>query len=490
MARKLNAKFLFLTVGAAVIAAGLVFALYRPSSKFDTNRKIASLAVLPLHNLSVDPEQEYFSEGITDELITDLARVSGLRVISHTSVQRFKETSLPLPEIARELGVDAIIEGTIMRSGDRVRVTAQLIDSQSDQHIWANSYERDFRDVLSLQDEVAQQIAGEVGIKLTAGEQIRLSAAHGQVNPAAYDAYLKGAFYFDQMSCGTFDKALAYFQEAAVKDPKFAPAYSSVADSYVHLADWHCWQTAPLDKAEAAALQALELDPRDADAHAALGQIAFSRDWNWTKAGDEFSKAILLDPNDAGVHSTYGMYLVAMGKEDAGLAEVRKAQELDPVSEKTNLTRTWALFLAHRFDEAIKQAQQALVLFQSYGEYFWLGQCYEKKGMPDQAIGFYLKAWGGVPEEIPLRRDAYRKNGLPGYWQEDEQYRNRAKQKNDAFYKAMYFAHMQQGGKAIEQLELAYNQHCDGLQFLKVDPDYDKLRNNLRFKKLIAKLGL
>jgi tetratricopeptide (TPR) repeat protein len=291
------------------------------------------------------------------------------------------------------------------------------------------------------------------------------------------------------MSCRTFDQALVEFQRAVAKDPKFAAAFSGMADSYVHLADWHCWEIAPFDKAEPAALKALELEPESADAHAALAEIAFSRDWNWTKAAEEFSTAIQLDPNNAGIRSSYGMYLVAMGREDQGINEVSKAQELDPFSERTNLTHTWALYLAHRFDDAIAQANRALSLFPSYGEYFWLGQCYEKKGMPEQALGFYLKAMGGQPDELPRRRDAYQKNGLAGYWGEDEQYRNRRKMDTDAFYQAMYAVHMGERDKAIELLKLAYQQHRDGLQFLKVDPDFDSLRDDPAFRDLIAKLG-
>jgi TolB-like protein/DNA-binding winged helix-turn-helix (wHTH) protein/Flp pilus assembly protein TadD len=453
------------------------------------NHGIRSLAVLPLHNLSADPEQEYFSEGMTDELITDVAKVSGLRVISHTSVERYKDTKRQLPDIAHELGVDAIVEGTILRSGDRVRITAQLIDAHSDQHVWAESYERDVRDVLGLQGEVAQQIANQIGIKLTAGELTRLTTKH-EVDPPAHEAYLKGAFYFDQMSCMTFEEALGYFQDAVAKDPNFAPAYSGVADSYFHLADWKCWQIVPFDKAEVAANRSLELDPGNAKAHAVLGEMAFSHDWNWRKAAEEFTRAIELDSNDAAVHSSYGMYLVAMGREEEGLTEVRKAQSLDPVSERTNLTHTWALYLAHRFDQAIDQAKQALVLFPSYGENYWLGQCYEEKGMPDQAIDFYLKAWDGLPAEPPLRRAAYQEHGLPGYWQQDEQFRKRSKLKVDAFYQAMYYAHMGEKDKALEQLKLAYQQHSDGLQFLKVEPVFDGLRDDSRFKDLISRLRL
>jgi TolB-like protein/DNA-binding winged helix-turn-helix (wHTH) protein/Flp pilus assembly protein TadD len=484
---------LLVLTSAAMITFALVFGSYRL-----VNRKanaatlvgIRSLAVLPLHNLSDDADQAFFSDGMTDELITDFAMIRNLRVISHTSVERYKEAKRPLPDIARELGVEAIVEGTVMRSGDRVRITAQLIDARSDQHLWAESYERDFSDVLGIQGEVARQIAHEVGIHLTADEQSRLTAAERRVDPAAHDAYLKGTFFLDLMKCTSFTDAVAYFRQAVAKDQSFAPAYSGLADTYFYLSDWRCWQATSMDEAETSALKALELDPGNSQAHAVLGKIAFSRDWNWVKAAQEFNTATHLDPNNAHNHSAYGMFLVAMGKTEQGLAEVRKAQVLDPFSETTNLSDTWALYLAHHFDDAISHAKQALSLLPSYGEDYWLGQCYENKAMPEQAIDYYLKAWAGLPDEVPLRRAAYQKHGLPGYWQEDERLRRQRKGKIDAVYEAMYYAHRREKEKAIEQLELAYQQHYDGLQFLKVEPVYDSLRDDPRFKKLLARLGL
>ena len=308
--RLLVASFLLLIVSLAFSA---VIRLW--PRKGVSNHKIDSLAVLPLRNLSNDPEQEYFSDGMTDELIADLAKVTRLRVISHTSVERYRDAKRPLPEIATELGVAAIVEGTVMRSGDRVRITAQLIDARSDQHVWAGSYERDFRDLLGLQDEVSTRIASEIGSTLAGSE--KASSAKRTVDPAAYDEYLKASFYFDHMTCRSFEKALAYFQDAIAKDPNFAPAHSGLADTYFNLGDFPCRQTEPYTEAEAAALKAVALDGGNADAHAVLAKIAFSRDWNWSKAGQEFSMAVQLDPNDAGVHSAYGLYLVAMGEGGA-----------------------------------------------------------------------------------------------------------------------------------------------------------------------------
>jgi TolB-like protein/DNA-binding winged helix-turn-helix (wHTH) protein/Tfp pilus assembly protein PilF len=470
------------------LAAGLL--VFKRWLGAGSNHNFQSVAVLPLHNLSADPQQEYFSQGMTDELITDLAKVSGLRVISHTSVEHYRETKRQLPEIARELGVDAIVEGTIVRSGDRVRITAQLIDAYSDQHIWAESYERDFRDVLSLQSEVAQQIANQIGIKLTAGEQRRLTAKH-EVDPGAHEAYLKGAFYWKRLDCSDFETALKYFEEAATKDPNFAPAYSGMAESYFYLADWRCWPQTTFSKVEPAALKAVELDPSYGEAYARLGELAFYHEWDWTKAGNQFSKALGLDPNNADILSAHAIFLVSTGKGQPALIEMRKAQELDPVSENTSVTHVYVLYLAHKYDEAILQSKEALKLFpDSHALYYWLAQCYERKRMPDEAITAYLKALDHSPEEVARRRAAYEKHGLPGYWQAGMDFRKRSNQENDPVLEAMYYAHIGQNDRALERLELGFQQRCDGLQFIKVEPVFESLRNDPRFKDLMARLRL
>jgi TolB-like protein/DNA-binding winged helix-turn-helix (wHTH) protein len=485
--RKIHRSLLLAVVAVAVIVAS-VAATYLWRRKESANHKIDSVAVLPLRNLSADPEQEYFSEGMTDQLITDLARVGKLQVISHTSVERYRDGKRSLPEIARELGVDAIVEGSIMRSGNRVRITVQLIDARSDQHVWADSYEGDFRDLLALQDEVSRKIASEIGSSLTPDE--KSDATKRTVNPAAYESYLKASSYFDHTTCVSFEQALVYYQDAVAKDPHFAPAQSGLADTYYTLGDFPCRQLAPYQEAEAASLKALALEPGNAEAHAVLAKIAFSRDWNWSKAAQEFSTAVQLDPNDAGIHSDYGIYMVAMGHEEQGLAEERKAQVLDPLSERTNLWNTMSLYMTRHYDEMIDHAQHALTFFPSYGENYWLGEGYEKKGMPDKAIEFYLKAMAGEPDEVPLRRAAYQKNGLPGYWQEEERILRKKYSKFRPVRQAEYYAHRGMKDEAIEQLQLAYKQHASGLELLKAHPVYDGLRDDPRFKELLVRLRL
>lgn len=486
-APKASHSLLLAAMGSAILILASIGVTYFLRQKSAANHKIDSVAVLPLRNLSNDPAQEYFSEAMTDQLITDLARVGKLRVISHTSVERYLDTKRPIAEIARELGVEAVVEGTVVRSGDRVRITAQLIDARSDQHVWAESYERDFRDLLALQDEVSRKIASEIGTTL-AGE--RPGMAKLTVDPAAYDSYLKGSFYFDHMTCVSFEQALTYFQDAVAKDPSFAPAQSSLADTYFTLGDFPCRQKEPYQEAEAAALKAIALDSSNADAHAVLAQIAFSRDWNWSSAGQEFSTAVKLDPNDAGIHSAYGIFLVSMGQEEQGLAEERKAQELDPFSERTNLWYTVVLYLTRHYDEMIEHAERTLTYFPSYGEDYWLGEAYEKKGMPDKAIYFFLKAMAGAPDEVRLRRAAYEKNGLAGYWQEEEQIRRKKNYKVSPVRQAEYYVHRGMKNEAIEQLQLAYKQHDARLAMLKVHPIFDDLRDDPRFQELVVRLRL
>jgi serine/threonine-protein kinase len=292
------------------------------------------------------------------------------------------------------------------------------------------------------------------------------------------------------MTCVSFEQALAYFQDAVAKDPDFAPAQAGLADTYFTLGDFPCRQKEPYEQAEAAALKAVALDPENADAHAVLAKIAFCRDWNWSKAAHEFSTAVDLDPNDSGIHSAYGIYLIAMGEEERGLAEERKAQELDPFSERTNLWHTVALYLTRRYDDMIDHANRALTFFPSYGEDYWLGEAYEKKGMPDKAIQYYLKAMAGATDEVPLRRTAYQKSGLPGYWLEEEQIRRRKDYKVGPVRMAEYYMHRGMNNEAIEALQLAYKQHAGGLELIKAQPIFDGIRNDPRFKELLLRLHL
>jgi len=448
-----------------------------------------SVAVLPLHNLSSDADQEYFSDGITDELITELAKTPGLRVISHTSVQRYKDTRLSLQEIANQLHADAVIEGTVLRSGDRVRITAQLVDARTDQHLWAEKYDRDFRDILTLQSEVAQQIAAQVGVNLAVKELVRV-AQIPRVDPGAYEAYLRGRFYWDKLSCTGFRQALGYYQQAVAKDPTFARAFAGLADTYYNLGDWGCApQAEAFVKSRAATMKAIQLDATLAPAYAQLAELDFTSEWNWPKAEKEYVQAVQLDPNEADIHSSYAIFLVAMGKREQAIAEMKKAHEIDPVSETTNMLGTYVLYLAHQYDQAEVQGKKTLELYPNSGAtYYWMGHIYEQKGMAQQAYDSYIKSNKGTPAEFAELRNAFEKDGLRGLWQ--LQFKRSEKKPDWPCWKAMFYGHTGDNEHAMQMLDQSFDHHCDGLQFLKTNPVFDPLQTDPRYQELISKLKL
>lgn len=495
---KFGSRHALLLLGMA-LAVTLVYWLKwghssQTSSNTVTSSRIQSLAVLPLHNLSPDQEYEYFSEGMTDELITHLAQIGKLRVISHTSVNRYKDTKQSLREIGKELGVDAVIEGTIMRSGNRVRITAQLIDARTDQHLWAESYERDLKDILALQSEVAEQIASKVGISLTAAEQTRLEGTR-PLNPAAHELYLRGNVYSNLLNCTGWAKGLDYYQQAITKDPNYTLAHLGASDSYFHLADSACWpQTDTFAKSRSAALKALELDTSLGKIHTLLGNLAFYHDWDWPKAEKEYAHAIELDPNDAGAHAAYAVFLVAMNRQKEGLAQIQLAHQLDPVSEHTNMIHSYVLYLAHQYDQSIEQSKKTLELYPRSGaSYYWLGQAYEGKGMQKQAADAYMTSGtlGGDGKEgwLESSRRAFQEGGIAGYWRRQSQ-EQRNQGAGGTCWKSFLYAHMGDREQTLQWLDWGFQHHCDGLQFLKAEPIYDNLRDDPRFKALVTQLQL
>jgi serine/threonine-protein kinase len=330
--------------------------------------QIQSLAVLPLENLSGDPEQDYFANGMTDALITDLAKGGKLRVISRTSVMPYKGAHKPLPRIAQELGVDAIVEGSVLESGNRVRITAQLIEARSDKHLWAERYERDLRDILALQDDVASAIA--IAIKGNLAQDHTLPRR--QVDPDAYRLYLKGMYHWDKRTAEGFQKATEYFHQAIEKDPTFALAYSALAGSYLNLSGYSLTSTRKvLPKARAAALKALELDNTLADAHEVLATVKMM-EWQFADAEKEFRQALALDSNNAGTHQGYGTYLARMGRFDESSAELGKAVELEPVWLMHGVQLGNTYYYQGRYDKAIDEYNKVLEMNPD----FWLAHGY------------------------------------------------------------------------------------------------------------------
>jgi len=384
--------------------------------------EIRSIAVLPLENLSKDPSQDYFSEGITDALTTELAQIGALRVISRTSAEHFKGTRETLPEIGRALNVEAIVEGSVTRSENRVRVTAQLIDAPSDRHLWAKSYERDLKDVLALQDELARDIAEEIRVKLTPEERTRLTDAR-PVNPEAHEAYLRGRFLWNQRTESQLQKAKDYFEQAIAKDPGYAAAYSGLADTYFYLS--YGWGHIPpkegMPLARAAALKSIELNVSAAEGHASLGTVKFLYDWDWQGAEQELRRAIALNPNYEMGHHAYSVLLGAEKRYEESVAEARKAVEVDPLSVPAHNIYSSMLAAANRWDEAFLEDQKALELdpnpthlamFHDRMAYY-----YQRKGMINEAIEEELKARtakGATPEQIQEIRSIYAQSGRKG----------------------------------------------------------------------------
>jgi TolB-like protein/DNA-binding winged helix-turn-helix (wHTH) protein/Tfp pilus assembly protein PilF len=457
--------------------------------------KIDSIAVLPLENLSGDPQQEYFADGMTEELITNLGKISALRVISRTSVMQYKGTRKPLPEIARELNVDAIVEGAVLRSGDQVRITANLLYAPSDRHLWAQTYERNLRDVLALQDEVARSIASEIRIKLTPQEEVRLAGSQ-PVIPEAYRLYLQGRYYFFKRTLPAYKKSIQLFQQALEKDPNSALTYAGLSESYGVLPVRYGGEALPrefLPKAKAAALKALELDNSLAEAHAALGFVLFHYDWDWLAAERELKRAIDLKPSYIVAHYRYAHYLSAMGRHEQAIAEIRRAQELDPVSPLMLVEGCEIYDYARRYDEAIQQCRKALELDPNLAiAHSTLGGPYLGKGMYKQALA-----------EI---EEGYRMLGEDSSWSRTVVYaiagrRGEAMKELDGLlqqYKrgtvlplglAPIYAALGERQRAIDLVEEAYEQRDPNMYLLKDWRFFDPLRSDPRFQAILRRMN-
>jgi TolB-like protein/DNA-binding winged helix-turn-helix (wHTH) protein/Tfp pilus assembly protein PilF len=455
------------------------------------------LAVLPFLNYSGDPGQEYFNDGFTEEMITRLGSADPQRlgVIARTSSMKYKNTQKDVGEIGRELGVDYVLEGSVRRVGDRVRISAQLIQVRDQTHLWAESYERDAHDTLALESEVAIAIARQVERRLPAPHPLALRTNARPVNPDAYNLYLKGRYYWNQRTQDYFWKGIECFKQAIEKDPGYAPAYVGLADSYILLGPNDILpanQVYPL--AKAAALKALQLDDSLAEAHASLAFVMLLYDWNPAPAEKEFRRAIDLDPNYPTAHHWYAYDLVAMQRSDEAVAEIRRALELDPLSVIINTDVCQILFLSRRLDEAIAQCQKANQLDPQFNQAYWyLGLLYEQKGMFDQAFDAFLKATPG-PADSPqgvATRAAYRVSGIKGYWQQRLAMLTRQSQKQyvSPFTFAVSYARMGEKDSALENLGKAVDERYPSMVFVPIEPIFDGLRSDPRFADLLRRIS-
>jgi TolB-like protein/DNA-binding winged helix-turn-helix (wHTH) protein/Flp pilus assembly protein TadD len=381
--------------GFALLLVLGIFAVWMLRPKNLSSPAIRSLAVLPLESLSSDPSQDYFADGMTDELITELGQISELRVISRTSVMTYKGAHKPLPQIARELNVDAVVEGTVLRSGQQVRITAQLIQAPADKHLWAKSYEGDVRGALALQRQVARAIAEEIRVKLTPHEQDALRSEKA-VNADAYEAYLKGRYFWNKRTGDGLKTAVEYFKQAVEKDPNYAQAYTGLADSYALLGDWEYGVLAPAEaypQAKAAATKALELDSTLGEAHISLAFTLDGFDWDFVSAEREFKRGIELNPSYATGHQWYAGHLTLLGRDSEAVAEMKKAEDLDPLSLIIGADLAEDLLIAHRYEEAMEQSRRTMELDPNFAlAHYQLGQSFLQEHRYGEAIAELQKA--------------------------------------------------------------------------------------------------
>jgi TolB-like protein/DNA-binding winged helix-turn-helix (wHTH) protein len=466
---------------------------------------IRSIAVLPLQNLSNDPEQEYFADGMTDELITSLAMLKDVRVISRTSVMQYKGTTKAMPQIGRELHVDAVVEGSVLRSGGRVRITAQLVDASTDRHLWAASYDRELRDTLLMQAEAARSITENIRAQLTIPQQQKLAKTRS-VNPEAYDLYLRARSYSERITHSDTAKCIETLQLSIQKDPLFADAYTTLAD---------CYDFAPLvgllpdsdatARMRNALARALELDDDQAEAHALLCQLN-TLDWNWESAEHECRRALELGPNLPAAHDQYSDLLLITGNPEDSIKEMRLASELDPLSPRRAAGIGWQLIYARHYDEAIKQFQQVLSSDPNYVvAHTGLARAYQIQGNYSASIEetkWIFIEQGFTDKEAEARiaelRNAYRSSGPRGYWKKRLEWdaediwerKITTGQHAPDWFLALDYANLGQIDHAFLYLKQACQQHEPELALRAVDPRFDPLRSDPRFEEVLKQIGL
>jgi TolB-like protein/tetratricopeptide (TPR) repeat protein len=462
---------------SVLILAGVISWKYRarqPATVFAG--RPTSLAVLPLRNLSADSEQEYFSEGMTDELITDLAKSTGIRVISHTSVERYKNTSIPLPQIARELGVDAVVEGTVARAGNRVRITTQLIDARSDTHLWADSYERDATDTLSIQDALARDIATKIRGTVLSVREVR-QPGQRPVPPGALDSYMRGRYLWSQRDPQTLVRAKEYFQDAARQAPEFALAYSGLGDCY-----WMHGAGFDLKLAEQYDRKALSLDPQLAEAHASLGVVLLLQR-RFGEAQPELLRAIELNPSYAMAHHWYSAYLLARGLPEDALAENDRAQRLDPFGIRVNSIRTVIFIDSHRYDEALVQAAKLAELSPvDSGAYSYMARIYWLQGRVPEAFEAAKKEGAAKHHEAWVRewaelQEFYKHAGPQATMPRVPQLMAKHQDPVAAMFE---YANLRNSAKVLELLNANWDDADISLE-IKTAPELDFLRLDPRF---------
>jgi len=482
------------------LAVAFNFARVRDWVRSTNGPRIQSLAVLPLANLTGDAAQDFFVDGMTDEVTSELAQIGGLRVTSRTSTMQFKDAKKSIPQIGKELNVDAVLQGSVAHSGNRVRVIAQLIEVQSDRHLWAKTYERELQDVLTMQDELARDIAAEIRIKLTPEVLTRLASAR-PINPAAHDAYLRGRFLWNRRTEPELNKAKEYFNQAITEDPNYALAYSGLADTYFYLG--YAWGHLPpreaIPVAKAAALKAIQLDDNSAEAHTSLAIVKGMYDWDFPGSVDELKRAIALNPNYATAHHFYAVLLGALGRNDEAIAEMRKAVEVDPLSIPVRNMLADKLEDAGRCDDAADEFRKTMELIPNAPHlgmlHEGLARCYRSKGREKEASDEDIKsriAFGATPKEIEEYRKTYAISGRKGIVQNDLKASLANWEKDhwhtDAFFVAMAYVELGDKDQAFAWIDKLIELRSTWLIW--IYPGAPLLRDDPRFAEVKRKMGV
>ena len=459
--------------------------------------QVRSLAVLPLENIAATPGQEYLADGMTDELIASLAKVRSLRIASRTSSMEYKGTRKPLSEIARELNVDAVVEGTVQRSGGNVRITAELVQTSSDRALWAETYENQVGDILALQQQVANAIVRQIQIELTPQEQQALTATQS-ISPEAYEDYLKGKYYWNRRSEAALTKAIGYFELATKDEPQYALAYAGLADCYGIIGAAIVGTVPAKDvapKAEAAAIRAIELGPHLAESQTSMATVRLNYDWDWPGAERGFRRAIELNPAYATAHQRYSLYLIAMDRKDESIAEMQRAVSLEPLSVSMNFSLGWRLYMARKYDAAIQQLRTAMAMDPSLAlAHMVLGQAYEQKGAFLQAeveLNQAVKLTHRSAPMIAALAHLYAVSGRQDRAREllkELTYPTR-REYVSPFYIALVYAGLNEQAHSVQWLQKAIDDRSNPCIFLRVDPDFDNLRKDTRFEALLARFA-
>ena len=491
-------RLLILTLCTVVLVVGpFIFNVAGIRSRIFANGEppIHSIVVLPLENLSGDPTQEYFVDGMTDTLITDLAKMPEVKVISRTSAMQYKGAHRPLPEIARALSVDGVVEGSVVRSGRRVRITAQLIYAPTDRHLWAESFEGSATDILSIQDDVARTIADRIQGQLGVHTQ-QPAASDKPVGPGAYEAYLRGLYFFDKRTADASKKSVEYFRNAIAISPDFAQAHAGLAEALPTMQWFNAMP--PVDsmpEARAAAKRALELDERLAEAHTALGALLSLYDWNWPEAEKELKRALELNPNNSLAHNRYMMWLLSTGRLAEAIVEAKRAQQIDPLSFFMNREVGHSLYVAGRYDEALEQLRRSEELEPHSKDvvHNWVAWIYELQGRQKEAVELDLSdmADQGIPQaEINLLRTEYREKGWQGYWTKWLQLDLARSGHREIYDLAVAEARLGHADKAWHWMEKSADQREVWVTWIKVDPLLESARAHPAYKRLLHRLNL